>query len=215
MKNILKNFYHNINKNFQFEFLQKKEFSYFSNCKKILDIGCGVGNFLALSPKRIYGIDINRKSVASAVRKGLMAKYGKATSLQFDNLSFDGIHCSHVIEHLFPEDAYKLLAEVSRVLSKGGIFVISTPTLWNGFYNDFTHIKPYNPKSIERYLCEEGHEKTYAGMPYKYKKMDFYWRYETFPLPGRIGKLISNYIYKFHIHSFKKNAYTLVLKKIS
>lgn len=213
MKNILKNYFQKINRNYQSEYLFKKEYFYLKTSKSILDIGCGEGNFLTLNPKKIIGLDHNKKSIEICIEKGLQAKLGDVTKIPFQKNSFDGVHCSHVIEHLYPEDAFKMLNEIGRVLKKGGIFVISTPILWEGFYDDFTHIKPYSHKSIERYLCRDGAEKSYGDVKSKYKKIAFYWRYRTIYFPFKVGNLISNYLYTHGVHSYRKDAFTLVLEK--
>lgn len=214
MWSILRNTYRKFNKNYQASFLNKKEFFYFSNCKKILDIGCGTGDFIALDPKRIIGVDHNKKSLKVCKDRNMSVVYGKVTKLPFESDLFDGVHAAHVIEHLFPRDAYKMLAEVGRVLKKGGVFVLSTPLLWDGFYNDFTHIKPYNPESIIRYICSDGSQKTLSDMKSRFDRVDLYYRYRPFPFFGKFGYLLSNYIYQYGLHSFKKDAYTLILRKI-
>lgn len=214
MKNILKNFYRKFSKNYQLEYLLKRELAYFKKAKKILDLGCGEGEFINLDPKRIIGVDSNRKSILSCKSKKLRVVVGKATKLPFKNNSFDGVHCAHVIEHLYPKDAYKMLSEIGRVLKKNGIFVLSTPILWEGFYNDFTHIKPYNPKSIIRYLVHSGEQKSLADVDSKFKVINLYWRFRPLPYLGKIGYLFSNYLYQYGVHSFRKDAYTLVLHKI-
>lgn len=214
MTSILKNFYRKFNKNYQLEYLFKKELSYFSLSGKILDLGCGEGEFIILDPKRIIGLDSNKKSIEICKKKKLRVIFASATRLPFKKNSFDGVHCSHLIEHLYPSDAHRMLSEVARVLKKNGIFVLSTPVFWEGFYNDFTHIKPYNPESIIRYLCENGRQKTFSDINSKFQKVDLYFRYGTFPFFGKFGYLLSNYLYQYGFHSFKKDAYTLVLCKI-
>jgi SAM-dependent methyltransferase len=213
MKNILKRSYHKFNKNYQEAYLLQKEFQYFAKCNSVLDIGCGEGEFLQLDPEKVTGIDSNKASIAMCKRKGLQATFARAEKLPFPNDSFDGVHCAHVIEHLYPENAFHLLQEVDRVLKKNGVFVLSTPLLWKGFYNDFTHVKPYNPQSILRYMSNEGREKTLGNIRGRYQQFDLYWRYDILPIPGRIGYLMANYLYQYKLHLPSRNAYTLVLKK--
>jgi len=213
MKNILKVYYHKYNKNYQADFLNRKSLVYFKNCKNILDLGCGGGEFVLLDKKRITGIDSNRKSVLHAKKKGLKAVLGNVKKLPFKDSSYEGVHCSHVIEHLYPADAYLMLSEVARVLKKGGVFVLSTPILWKGFYNDFTHIKPYLPESIIRYLVNDGQDKTLSDIKGRFEKIDFYWRFRPLNFPGKFGYLLSNYLYQFGFHLWKKDAYTMILKK--
>lgn len=177
-------------------------------------MGCGEGIFLTFDKKRIIGVDSNKKSILLCKKKNLNATFAFVTKLPFDKESFDGVHCSHLIEHLMPHDAHKMLSEVARVLKKNGVFVLSTPILWKGFYNDFTHIKPYNPESIVRYLVNDGQDKSLPDIKGEFKKIDFYWRFRPIHLPGKVGYLMGNYLYQYGIRSFQKDAYTLVLRKI-
>jgi ubiquinone/menaquinone biosynthesis C-methylase UbiE len=211
----LKNYYRKYNKNYLAEYLSRRELTYFKNSKSILDIGCGEGDFVELDPARIIGLDQNKKSLAVCKSKKLKTVYGVVIKLPFEKDRFEGIHCAHVIEHLYPKEAYKMLSEAGRVLKKNGILVISSPILWEGFYNDFTHVKPYNPDSIIRYLCQEGSQKTFGNIKVKFEIVDLYWRYRPFPLYGKVGSLVANYFYQFGFHSLQRNAYTLILKKIN
>src|SRR3989344_3621585 len=73
MKNILRNYLKKFNKNYQADFLLKNEFKYFKNSKKILDLGCGKGDFLKIAPHRIIGIDTNKRSILSCRKQKLSA----------------------------------------------------------------------------------------------------------------------------------------------
>lgn len=37
---------------------------------KILDVGCSVGNYISLAPKRIVGVDIDKKALRIAKKRG-------------------------------------------------------------------------------------------------------------------------------------------------
>lgn len=185
-------------------FLNARALKYFKRCHNILDVGCGSGVFVALDPKRISGIDSNPETVTLCRRNKLDVRKGIATKLPFKDNSFDGIHCAHVIEHLQPKDAYIFLKEASRVLKKNGILVIRTPLLWDGFYNNLTHIKPYNPDAIMRYLVHTSPDTTFPHIKTKFKKVALHWRYRS----------LFNILYRFGIHRMKKDGYMLVLRKI-
>lgn len=135
----------------------KKAYKYFRNCPRILDIGCGFGRFISLNPRKIEGVDINPEAIKLCKQKRYKIKKGSAIKLPYKNNSFNGIHCSHVIEHLYPHEAYKLLQEVNRVLKKNGIFVLRTPFFHMGFFSTWDHIKPYYPSAIENILCTDIH----------------------------------------------------------
>lgn len=155
----------------------KRSFNYFKGCKRILDVGSGTGEFVKLAPHRITGIDING-------RNNSKIKYGSATAIPFPKNSFDGLHCSHVIEHLGPRQVYAFLKEATRVLKSNGILVISSPLLWPGFYDNLTHIKPYPPRAITRYLVETAPDTTYPAIKSKFKLVALHWRYRYLTKTG-------------------------------
>jgi len=57
--------------------------------------------------------------------------------LNCDNDVFDGIFTEHTLEHLYPDDAANLLAELYRVLKPGSIIRITVPDIekYVNFYN--------------------------------------------------------------------------------
>jgi len=142
---------------------------------QIFDIGCGEGRFISHRPKTIVGIDSNKQSVEICKEKGFDVFFGRTQNFPVKDNSFNAVHCSHVIEHLMPEDAHKLLLEMDRVLKVRGIFCIRAPLLWKGFYHDFTHIKPYYPEAILRYMIN-GKQKTLGEINGEYKVLELKYR---------------------------------------
>jgi len=207
-------------------FDQKKQYDqialkYMSSCKNIVDVGCGTGRFISNSPSRVKGVDHNKESVEICLKKGYDVIRADITKLPFKDDSFDGVHCSHVIEHLQPEKAYKLLSELVRVLKKNGILVIRTPIIYNGFYDDFTHIKPYHPKALLHYLTtyERSEQTTLTPIKGKFKVLKL--KYRKAPLfiwiidtPFFFIFPLFNFLYRFGISSLKKTGYMLILKKM-
>lgn len=103
--------------------------------KKILDLGCGKGeysNYLAKCNKnyQVYGVDINKKSISFANRnkfyKEQVFKVCRAEKIPFENNFFDKIYCFEVLEHV--ADLNKTLSEIVRTLKVGGKFIFSVPT---------------------------------------------------------------------------------------
>ena len=146
-----KDYFNYLKNRSQFSFLFRK-FFYKSIIKefngKVLDIGCGLGEFLELY-KNSCGIDINSYCVDYCKEKGLNAKIGSATRIPYKDKSFDGIFCLCVLEHLKrPELAIK---EIYRVLKSGGKLILIVPTEC-GFRKDCTHIKFWNKNNIKKLL---------------------------------------------------------------
>ena len=101
---------------------------------RILDIGCGDGNFSILlkeasNAKEVCGIEISEKGVESAKRSGVKAFQLDIDEgdFPFEDNYFDAIFAGEVIEHLFDPD--HLLDEIYRILRGGGLCVITTPNL--------------------------------------------------------------------------------------
>lgn len=99
--------------------------------KILLDIGCGDGRIskqLITLGYRVYGIDISRKLVGEARKKGVIATCSDvALSIPFSDGFFDYVFAGEIIEHII--DTELILREISRVLRKNGVIVITTPNL--------------------------------------------------------------------------------------
>lgn len=111
-----------------------KQIVKYDNPQKILDYGCGNGLFYpllkSLFPKaKIYGADIS--SVALDQFKNKYLEIDNKISLinndktDFPNNCFDVVVSIEVMEHVV--NLSKYLAEINRVLKKGGVFIWTTP----------------------------------------------------------------------------------------
>ncbi|MHA2347257.1 MAG: class I SAM-dependent methyltransferase [Candidatus Hodarchaeales archaeon] len=123
--------------------------------KKALDIGCGAGKLLREDSENFLGIDVNERVLKIAAEKKLRVLKASGCCLPFKDDEFDAVNCDNVIEHLLPEDAYKLLVEASRVLRRGGILILRTQMAYKEIWETFSHIRPYPPKAIEKLLHSE------------------------------------------------------------
>ena len=166
-------------------------YSYFNNCNQILDVGCGVGKFISLDPERIIGIDSNTTSI-------IFCKHKKYNVIQANiktwtpSKSFNGIHCSHFLEHFNPSDVYTVIDRIDGLLSTYGVLVIRSPLLWSHFYDDLTHVKPYNPEAIMHYLCGgTQHSLPAISKDYRLIHLRYRWRkIKRIPFPQRTGYML-------------------------
>ncbi len=229
----------NIFKKFRLKFIEKNQerkknwkkiyfysYSYEKLHKKknILDLGCGVGNFLKFGNGSIVGVDTNHESLKESKKYSNRLVRGDILQLPFSSDSFDGINCSHVIEHLIPNDAYQLLVEMNRILKVGGILIISTPLLWEGFFEDFTHIKPYYPGAIMHYYGKDKFQTTKDEIDCFYEVEEIKWRYAKVPLgsflipkaglPNTFLLLLTQWLSNIGFGRYTKTGYTMILKKI-
>lgn len=94
---------------------------------RVLDAACGTGLFLRHLPAGSVGLDINPRNLARARRNapGKELVLGDVEALPFPDASFSTVVLTEILEHV--PDPSKMLAEVWRVLTPGGIIIGSTP----------------------------------------------------------------------------------------
>lgn len=201
-----------------------------SSSAKILDIGCGNAEFedyLNLSDKykEIYLLDGNIETLRNLREKYKFAVQHKVPGvLPFDDKSIDFIYCSHLIEHLYTKDVYKLFKEIDRILSRNGILVFRSPLICKKFYMTFTHEKPYNPLVFLSYFC--GDLLTNIALPpisVDYNVLEWKYRYDTeYSLDEGLGspiwildfiiqffKLVKRFLFK----TYTRTGYTIIMRK--
>ena len=133
-----------------------------------MDIGSGEGIFyyeLGRRGIKLNGIDYslealrNMREKLQAAHVELLVCNANAQKLPFKKRSFDQIICLDVLEHL--PDAQAALKEMSRVLRKHGVIIITVP-------NELYLTKPVLPINFKEHLKVIGHET--AGFGYQQLK---------------------------------------------
>lgn len=185
----------------------------------VLDIGAGDGEFAEFCGRNdFYLIDGNIQIVNKNKNRFTNYTFGILPLLPFSNQFFDVIHCSHVIEHLEPQTFYDTLKEMNRCLKYQGFLVISTPMMSEFFYDDLSHVKPYNPAVFIKYLTNQrinNLTRTKISEEYLIKKIVY--RYKAYrviegELPVPINWVVS-FLFKIGCKKYKKTGFTIVLKK--
>lgn len=189
----------------------------------VLDAGCGNADFAKyLNRNDIYMLDGNSETVGRLKEEYINVFHSDATSLPFENSFFDVIHTSHLIEHLFPENLYKFMKECDRCLNKDGHLIISAPVMWPHFYDDLSHVKPYNEAVFKRYFLRKNNEESTNSLIGGYEMIESVCRYylledEELCSDTKAGLLFLWVIKKIkevlNIKMLGKNGFTLVLKK--
>lgn len=194
----------------------------------VLDIGSGSeANFSKyFGRKDFYQFDGNKDTVIKLQKEFEHVILGNLPILPYENNYFNVIHCSHVVEHLTPEILYATLKEMDRCLNKDGYLIISAPLLWDGFYDDLSHIKPYPPSIFINYLCsKESNSRTRKLISSNYVLEKKVYRFEEVgePLKDTLntkGNLLVTLWFKLHTQLYKlglrhynKTGYTIILKK--
>ena len=105
--------------------------------ERVLDLGCGWGTFeWVLAPRvaEVVGLDFSARSI-ELCRKRLAATdldnvrfvQADAGATGLEPGSFDLVIAADLFEHLYPDDADRVVREAHRVLVRGGRFSIWTP----------------------------------------------------------------------------------------
>lgn len=123
--------------------------------KKCLEIG--PGNTPIIPFQKGYFLDISQSAVKNLKSAGLKTYLGEATRIPFDNNFFDLVVAWHILEHV--DDDQKAFSEISRVLKKGGGFLLAVP-IWQDKFNQFDrvvgHRRRYPPEDLVRSLKKRG-----------------------------------------------------------
>ncbi len=147
--------------------------------KKILDIGCGLGNKTYFLEKNNYlvGCDISLGCLKKAKEhNSLLAVNSDAEKLPFRNQVFDVVICSEVLEHLI--NPQNVINEIKRVAKKDARIILTVPNHfslnnrinllfgngleekvgWNSKYFEYNtpHLRFFTWKGFNKFLDNHG-----------------------------------------------------------
>src|SRR3989338_2378446 len=193
----------------------------------VVDVGPGEGWFATHCELKKFRnhklLDINESTVNQLTKKGFNAEhYCAPERLPFADVSVDYIHLSHIVEHLPYQEIYGLLKEMDRVLEGGGMVVISTPMLWDRFYDDLSHVKPYNPQVFINYLTRSKENATQSPVSTNFIMRELQFRFRAVDATewGSRYFIVDILMRSFRIlrsrlgfRRYIKNGYTMVLEK--
>jgi 2-polyprenyl-3-methyl-5-hydroxy-6-metoxy-1,4-benzoquinol methylase len=138
---------------------------------RILDVGCGSGlnaRMLAQHGHTVVGIDLSPVAIAKFRATGFEGHVCDVTQgIAYPDESFDIVFASEVIEHVVDTDRF--LAELNRVLKRGGTLVLTTPNSAFWVYRLFSllgrplsdvqhrgHVRFFSKASLVRALTGQG-----------------------------------------------------------
>ncbi len=184
---------------------------------KVLDLGCGDGDYSVrlkeLGFEVVAGdMDVKRFKYAGKIDFKVC---DVTRRLPFEDGTFDYILLAEVIEHL--SNPYEVMAEISRVLKKGGKLVLSTPNILNlksrlryliegcwEYFRETPLEHSQNPKEVIWNL---------HLMPWRYHELEYLLKYSKLRMDGHYtsvyeGKGLSFLvpIIKFQLNSKNKRA---------
>jgi ubiquinone/menaquinone biosynthesis C-methylase UbiE len=134
---------------------------------RILDVGCGSGNFLAALRRKgweVYATEFSDAAVAMARNRGITVHHGSVEDARYSDDFFDAITMWHVLEHVpAPRET---LDELRRILKPDGLLVIEVPDSasltfrlcrrdWMGL-DIPRHLQHFTPATLVRLLNDTG-----------------------------------------------------------
>ncbi len=128
-----------------------------AGCGKILEVGCGRGDFIGRFPaapgSEIRGIETNPSAVAQARRKGLPVSLGAAGAPDAGPPgSLDGVCAFQVLEHV--PDPRGFLESLVRLLRPGGRLILSVPNADSFIRRDRENLLDMPPHHMTRWTVD-------------------------------------------------------------
>ncbi|MDH5560369.1 MAG: class I SAM-dependent methyltransferase [Deltaproteobacteria bacterium] len=146
--------------------------------EKLLEIGCGRGEFLANFNRLgldVKGADISPEAVEFNKDMDIRVVDVESQPLPFSDNTFDIVYSKSVIEHFYYPEKY--VKEVFRVLKPGGICITLVPE-WEAnmkiYFDDFTHRTPFTAISLRDIYLMHGFN---AVKVEKFRQLPFLWKF--------------------------------------
>lgn len=144
--------------------------------KKILDLGCGRGEFLRGFVRcGLHGYGVDQSVMAKSVcqEAELLQSDLENEPLPYDDNYFDVVFSKSVLEHFYyPE---KLVMEIYRVVKPKGLVITIVPdweTVYKTFYEDYTHRTPFTKNSLQKIFMINGFNNVEVE---KFRQLPFLW----------------------------------------
>ena len=141
---------------------------------RVLEIGTGMGygvEVVAPSAEHFVTVD---KSQAYSVDLPSNTEFRQMTAppLDFADESFDYVISFQVIEHIKRDSDF--VKEVSRVLRKGGSFIVSTPNAPMSLTRNPWHVREYRAEELRQLLSPHFESVEMLGVDGNDKVMEYY-----------------------------------------
>jgi SAM-dependent methyltransferase len=147
-----------------------------SQNSKLLDVGCGRGDFLngfISSGCDGYGIDFTNAAEEYCKDAKLFQADIENNGMPFEDNFFDVIFSKSVIEHFHDPDI--LIKECKRCLKPGGLIIVMAPSWEHNYriyFEDYTHRTPFMKSSMKDILDMHGFEKIKVSF---FKQLPILW----------------------------------------
>jgi len=150
--------------------MNDRYFDYFQDCRNVLDLGCGRGEFLSLLRDNqipAFGVDMSAEMIEYCTKLGLQTEM--ANAIEFVDkqmrLELDGIFCAQMVEHLSSIELMKFIRGCYSCMKEGGVIALETinplslATHRLSYPLDFTHRRFVHPYTLKFILESVGFSK--------------------------------------------------------
>jgi len=175
---------------------------------RLLDLGCGVGEFLGEMKRRgfeVYGVDPSSQACKLAQGRLKNIFNTELEECHFPDNYFDVVTLWHVLEHL--PNPNITLKEIHRVLKKDGILILETPNIDSLLFKIFK--KNWFHLDIPRHLYHWS-SKTIRGILNKHKFRVFKISYFSLGFPLSLFHSFSNLLNDHEIRSLFRQLILMV-----
>lgn len=189
--------------------------------RRLLDVGCALGNFAALAARRgwrVAGIDISGAAVSrAALRYGLDFRAGPLGRHVGTLPPFDLIFLGDVLEHV--AEPGTLLGQVRQVLTPRGVVCIDTPN-WGSTWRrrgrshwvglNRYHINLFDPEALTGLLAASGFAGIRTGSYTHYRYEGWGRRPEVQAVVSRMPHMLAWRINRFLDHRGARTPWTIL-----
>jgi SAM-dependent methyltransferase len=145
---------------------QRSYLEWFAGAGRVIDLGCGRGEFVELLAENgVSSVGVEKDPAMVGFCRGRNLNVVRSDLFAFlsaqPGASVDGIFSAQVVEHMAAKKIIRLTGLCERVLAPGGLLVIETinPDCDLGmrnFFLDPTHVRPA-PARMLKFILEQGH----------------------------------------------------------
>lgn len=146
---------------------QRSRLAYYEAAKRVygrvLEIGTGTGygiEIIAPHAERYVTLDKHCAVDVASLPANVEFRLATVPPLPFSDGEFDCVVSFQVIEHIVRDK--ELVAEVMRVLRKGGKFIVSTPNKPMSLTRNPWHVREYRAEELRTLLSEFGGVECYG-----------------------------------------------------